>query len=57
MASVESDHTAHVIFKVQQRFFKSPSLLQPRGAEMLFASKNPFTNKAWQMDFTNHLLQ
>ena len=34
-----------------------PSLLQLRGAEMLFVFKNPFTNKARQRDFTNLILQ
>lgn len=47
MASVESDYTAHAVFKVQKRFFRMPfHLLQPGNTKMLFSSKNPLTNKA-----------
>ena len=47
MASVESDYTAHVIFKVQKRFFEYPftyySLETPKCCSL---QKNPLTNKA-----------
>ena len=47
MASVESDYTAHVIFKVQKRFFECPftyySLETPKCCSI---QKNPLTNKA-----------
>lgn len=40
MASVESDYTAHAVFKVQKRFFRMPfHLLQPGNTKMLFSSK------------------
>ena len=58
MASVESDYTAHVIFKVQKSFFEYPftyySLETPKCCSL---QKNPLTNKAWQKDFTNLILQ
>ena len=47
MASVESDYTAHVIFKVQKSFFEYPftyySLETPKCCSL---QKNPLTNKA-----------
>ena len=47
MASVRSDYTAHVIFKVQKSFFEYPftyySLETPKCCSL---QKNPLTNKA-----------
>ena len=47
MASVRSDYTAHVIFKVQKSFFEYPftyySLKTPKCCSL---QKNPLTNKA-----------
>ena len=52
MASVRSDYTAHVIFKVQKSFFEYPftyySLETPKCCSL---QKNPLTNKALQRHF------
>ena len=58
MASVESDYTAHVIFKVQKRFFECPFTYYSLETQKCCSlQKNPLTNKVSQKDFTNLILQ